>query len=181
MTDGYRGVFLAADLSRALRGLIAVAQGTPLRPSGGVYFVPQQHHDLVTKMRTIVADLQPDAGYVSAFGVVDTAQARADMGRHAHEGLLEELHALAEDLAQLKDAGEAVRARTLQRRLALYDQLRAKASMYTDLLTYNLDDVHTGINRLAATVGDLLGVRTSATMSPPVATDRATGQGRGAT
>ena len=60
-TDAFRGVFLAADLSRALRGLIAVAQGTPLRPSGGVYFVPRQHRDLVTKMRTIAscARIQP--------------------------------------------------------------------------------------------------------------------------
>ena len=159
-TDALRGVFLAADLSRALRGLVAVAQGTPLRPSGGVYFVPRPYRDLVGKMRAIVADLQPDGGYVSAFGVVDTGQARADMGRHAHEGLLEELGALAEDLGHLKDAGEGVRTRTLQRRLALYDQLRSKASMYTDLLTYNLDDVQAGIDRLAATVGDLLGIPT---------------------
>jgi hypothetical protein len=176
-TAAFRSVFLASDLSRALRGLVRVAQGTPLRPSGGVYFVPCQHRDLVTRMRAIVAELQPDGGYVSAFGVVDTAQARADMGRHAHEGLLEELQALADDLAAIKDAGEAVRARTLQRRLALYEELRAKASMYADLLTYNLDDVHAGIDKLAATVGDLLGVRspsaiTCAATVPVVSGDR---------
>jgi hypothetical protein len=164
-TAAFRGVFLASDLSRALRGLVRVAQGTPLRPSGGVYFVPRQHRGLVARMREIVAELQPDGGYVSAFGVVDTAQARADMGRHAHEGLLEELQALADDLAALKDAGEAVRARTLQRRLTLYEELRAKASMYADLLTYNLDDVHAGIDKLAATVGDLLGVRSASTVA----------------
>jgi len=157
-TQTLRGVLLAPDLSRALRGLVALAQGTPLRPSGGVYFVPRPAAEIVGKMRAIVAELQPDGGYVSAFGVVDTLQARVDMGRHAHAGLLEELAGLAADLDALRGAGETVRASTLQRRLALYGQLRAKASLYTDLLTYNLDDVHAGIDRLAASVGDLLGV-----------------------
>jgi len=134
----YRAILVAADVSRAVRAIVAGLGAVSLRHGGGYYFVPDRRRDELARLRHLVADLPTRPGhepFLLTLPQVDAPAARRQLARAAHVDFMAELGALDADLQRFLDAPEGtVRPRTIVGRLAAFRALRVKADAYAELL-----------------------------------------------
>ena len=153
LIEKYQSCYVSSDISRFIL-LVTIKQkgGIPLRPEGGMYFVPATHHDTVFALRRFMEELgkrQNALAYLSMFNVIDDNDAKADMQRHAHDALKGELRDLGHLLAKLQSNPErTVRASTIEKYLEDAERIAQEASLYRDLILLEAEDITTELNNL---------------------------------
>lgn len=155
----YRDLFVSRDLSEMMREIISDIKAVNLRRGGGVYFVPAGERDSLVRLRQLLAGIpgHPEKEpFICALGVPDAVETRRNLSRAVHAGLLDEICSLQADLKRLSQGGERVREKTITQRLLIYQQLKAKAGMYQDLLDMQQDQVRASINALEMEAHNLL-------------------------
>lgn len=175
----YKDLHIAADLSRMMREIVCgdliprarrrttpstpstpTLQAVSLRPGGGLYFVPGDKRDILERLEQMLDTLPTDgihAPFFVAQALLDEAKAKGQMARAVHEGFLSEIQTLETDLAQLAQT-DTNKPATLAGRLTAYRQVKAKLSMYADLLGMQQSDVLHQLQALHHRVAQLLAV-----------------------
>ena len=122
---------LTSDLTRLVQQVFDCQRAdlVPLREQGGVYFVPDQHKDLVEQVRTLLHEIK---GRLNSFairlGCADTAQSVADSLSEHLAGLIEEFRASCAEIS-VDSRGDAI-----ARREARITELRRRLECYRGLL-----------------------------------------------
>jgi uncharacterized protein DUF6744 len=154
----FKDLHVACDLSEMVRRIIDSLQATALRRAGGVYFVPQAKRDDLSRLRGMIAGLPhlEDQPFVCAFGVPDLQETKTQMTQVLHAGMLDEIAGLRADLRRLIAEGTNVRDETVITRLTAFQNVRAKAQVYADLLGLRLDKMRAEIGELETQARRLL-------------------------
>jgi uncharacterized protein YggE len=97
-----------------------------------------------------------DQPFVSAFGVPDLQETKTQMTQVLHAGMLDEIAGLRADLRRLIAEGTNVRDETVITRLTAFQNVRAKAQVYADLLGLRLDKMRAEISELETQARRLL-------------------------
>lgn len=153
----YRAILVAADISRAVRAIVAGLGAVSLRHGGGYYFVPDRRRDELARLRHLVADLPTRPGhepFLLTLPQVDAPAARRQLAQAAHADFMAELGALDADLQRFLDVPEGtVRPRTIVGRLAAFKALRVKADAYAELLGMRQERIVGQLEGLVAKAG----------------------------
>jgi len=124
------------------------ASGVAIRPSGGVYFVPSKFQAVLESLCNVVEK----AGQNETFQlkVVESPEAKQTIAKVAKAGLEEELRQIQEQLE--KFAFDKAREGTLEKKLEGFEELRAKAKMFADVLEFKVDEINNKIDRAKAII-----------------------------
>lgn len=176
----YQERYLSGDLSRMVRAIIDSLPGAVcVRREGGLYFVPADQRDALTRLRALVEGLPTDglnAPYLELLGVPDEQEARRTMARAVHRGFLTELRALDKELDDLRGKAKSIQPDTIAARLAAYTTIRDRARTYADLLGMQQSAIAEAISDLQGKARALLlsdEMPDSGARAEPVVTDRA--------
>jgi Family of unknown function (DUF6744) len=153
LIDKYQTSYVSSDISRfILLPTVKLCGGIPLRPEGGMYFVPATAREVVMQLRAFAESLgkrQNALAYLSMFNVIDDADAKQDMQRHAHDALKAELRDLGHLLAKLLSNPErSVRATTVEKHLEEAERIAQEASLYRDLILLQAEDITAELDTL---------------------------------
>ena len=135
-------------ITTTLKSFAAIA----LRDSGGVYWVPRTYSAQVRCMQTAIE--QVGKSRVFLLPVYDSVDACKTLQASAKASLDFEVSELTKQIDEFKKEG--CRPSTLHRRLADFDELRAKAHLYGGILRVTNTDLETAITTLENTVNDML-------------------------
>jgi hypothetical protein len=125
--ESYMDVFVRADISQFLRVCINKACGVPKRPSGGIYFVPQEKVEVIESMAKIVEELH--IGKVYIVRIYDGPQERGNIW----ESCEEEIERVVDDVfSNTKKIGKRVSA--LENQESKLNQMNELMGVYRDLL-----------------------------------------------
>ncbi|MFV9505460.1 MAG: DUF6744 family protein [Oscillochloridaceae bacterium umkhey_bin13] len=134
----YQECYISGDLSRMVRTIIDAIPGRVcVRREGGVYLVPADQHATLKRLQRLVEGLPTDGQhtpYLDMVGVPDEQATRRSMARAIQRGLLGELRAMHNELDDLRRKARTVQPETIAARLAAYQAVRNRASIYADLL-----------------------------------------------
>lgn len=123
-----------------------------LRPSGGLYFVPQRYLPELVKHQNIVNQLGESE--MTVLEIYDNASTRKNLAAPAKRSLEEELHEIEAEIEEF--ATKSVREDTLKRRLASFKETKAKAEMYASMLSIKVDDINAGLAACTKRIMSLL-------------------------
>lgn len=135
---------LTGDLTRLVQQVFdrERADLVPLREQGGVYFVPDQHKDLVEQVRTLLHGIH---GRLNSFairlGCADTAQSVADSLSEHLAGLIEEFRASCAGISPDSRDG------AIARREGRIAELRRRLECYRGLLGAYAQSIEAEINK----------------------------------
>jgi hypothetical protein len=148
-----RTTHVADDVRATLTATIGRFAGFPiLRDGGGVYFIPNTYAAELRALARAVGRIGE-----SAVGILElpaTARNQTEMGAEAQGAIERELEGLhAEIQGWLDDAStEPKRVSTLEKRLAEFEALRARARLYRGILAVEVKDLDGKLDALAGTV-----------------------------
>lgn len=145
--EQHKGLITGTDL-RALLSRAAVhwCSGTPLRPTGGVYFVPASGMDTWRAVAGLVEGLLKDAKVYNL-----TLYHDPDSIRTVLDGVQEEIASEVEAV-RIELQENKLGKRALGSRVGLVEQLLEKAKNYEALLQTQLPDLQVALPRLRATL-----------------------------
>jgi hypothetical protein len=147
------------DVRRAMIKTLDACAAVTLRDHGGVYWVPAPYADTVRRLQTAVEHIGTSRVYVlPVHRSDDAARTLGDVAKSAVEQELEALK--AEILGFLATPPE--RISTLVRRLDAFDDLRAKAELYRDILQVQVTDLEKTLSELSSSVERLLSQKQAA-------------------
>lgn len=124
-----------------------------LRKTGGTYFVPAHKTEVLLKHRAIMTELGAEFSVLPLYG---NDLALEDVGKQARRSLEEEIKEIEVEIMRFKEA--APRSDTLRRRIEEFKTLKAKAEMYSSLLSIKVKDINQGIEDCTSQVKKILGV-----------------------
>lgn len=154
----YCKTYRAAEFRRVIQKMLEHANCINVRENGGVLFVPDMYRQVLANVHS-VCNIVPGANFRS-LGIVDTADTQREMARVAGEEIAAEIKAMAEELATLKervaDPEVNVRSATLQARIEAFKAVREKAHAYKDLVSLEISEIESSLNKLTAEVEALL-------------------------
>lgn len=142
------GSFTASEIRKAIVNTISILHGVVLREHGGVYWCAPVHAKEVEALRTVING----TGH-SVFDVLplfSTPIGTETISRAAARSLSEEVDALKNEIEGFKS--EAPRGGVLARRLDQFDDLRARAALYRDVLALDVEWLGKALGELEATV-----------------------------
>lgn len=150
----WRGCLNDQAIREWIRRTVLSYSATPVRPSGGVYFLREDHADKVAALEQFVDSLPGDNEFHS-LPLIDTGKQR-DMIRKAFEaetnGAIDEL---LTECREIRTAGEQIQARRYTRILKAQKELRSRTEEYADLLEGELRGLNTRLKLLNGEVGRL--------------------------
>ena len=141
------------DIRAMLTGFLGEA-GVALRESGGVYFVPSTHRQMLDALCAVVEAAGNNRTY--RMPIVDTPAGRNTLRTIAERTLDEELRQLQDQLERFDD--EKVRASTLERKLETFGDLRSRVDLFARVLAFKADDLRNKIGVTQAALRARLGV-----------------------
>jgi len=141
------------DIRAMLTGFLGEA-GVPLRESGGVYFVPATHGQMLEGLCAVVESAGNNITY--RMPIVDTPAGRSTLRTVAQRTLDEELRQLQDQLERFDD--DKVRASTLERKLETFGDLRSRVDLFARVLAFKADDLRNKIGVTQAALRARLGV-----------------------
>jgi hypothetical protein len=149
MTTTYVGTDMLRTLTRAMHRFGAVN----LRGAGGVYLVPSVRGDDARRLQQVVEGVgDSEFVLVPIFG---TAESKANLAKKTRRALHEELEALNAEIEEFKT--KPPRRDTLQRRLEEYKELKKRARMYADMLSFKADSIVAGLGECSRAIASILG------------------------
>ena len=148
----------ADDVRRALVKTLASCAAVTLRDHGGVYWVPAPFADTLRRLQVAVAGI--GGSRLDVIPVHASPEASQALGAAARSALEDDLAVLTAEIeAFLQEPPE--RASTLTRRLATFDELRAKAHLYHSVLEVQVADLDARLDDLTRHVEGLLQAKAS--------------------
>jgi hypothetical protein len=141
--DRFRDELTANEVRLFVSNAIMHAHGILAHPRGGVYFVPVQSKDTLEALEQIVADLK-NGSFVFSLGIADHSKSRGNMLKVFVSEITEEMEKLELDVNDV--TSRSAKPETLQRRIAEFHRVRAKAKTYVDLIGFEQEDL---VNKLA--------------------------------
>ena len=146
------------DVRRALVKTLATCAAVTLREHGGVYWVPAPFADTLRRLQIAVASI--GASRVDVVPIHASPEASQALSAAARSALENDLAALTAEIdAFLHEPPD--RAATLTRRLATFDELRAKADLYHSVLQIQVSDLDARLDELTRHVEALLQAKAS--------------------
>jgi hypothetical protein len=146
------------DVRRALVKTLATCAAVTLRDHGGVYWVPAPFADTLRRLQIAVAGI--GASRLDVVPIHASPEASKALGDAARSALEEDLAVLTVEIdAFLHEPPD--RAATLTRRLAIFDDLRAKAHLYHSVLQVQVSDLDTRLDDLTHHVEGMLQAKAS--------------------
>lgn len=137
---------------------LAACAAVTLRDKGGVYWVPSPFADTLRRLQVAVAGI--GASRVDVVPIHASPEASKAPGDAARSALEDDLAVLAAEIeAFLREPPE--RAMTLTRRLATFDELRAKAHLYHSVLEVQVSDLDVKLDELTHHVEGMLQAKAS--------------------
>ncbi len=146
------------DVRRALVKTLAACAAVTLREHGGVYWVPAPFADTLRRLQIAVAGI--GVSRVDVVPVHASPEASKALGDAARSALEDDLAVLAAEIdAFLREPPD--RVATLTRRLATFEDLRAKAHLYHSVLQVQVSDLDARLDELSRHVEGLLQAKAS--------------------
>jgi hypothetical protein len=146
------------DVRRALVKALAACAAVTLREHGGVYWVPAPFTDTLRRLQKAVAGI--GASRVDVVPIHACPEASRALGDAARSALEDDLTVLTAEIdAFLHEPPD--RVSTLTRRLATFDELRAKARLYHSVLEVQVSDLEATLDGLTRHVEGLLQAKAS--------------------
>lgn len=126
--------FLTADVRALILDEIKAAGALTLRDNGGIYFLPPQRFELVSKLAAFIEALGPSCSML-LLNVPETQNDVQAIFRAFETEFIGDMESLGKDLDELAADGDKVRASTWLRRLQEFKSHKVKAEMFAELLT----------------------------------------------
>ena len=146
------------DVRRALVKTLDSCAAVTLREHGGVYWVPAPFAATLRLLQVAVAGI--GASRIDVVPVHASPEASAALGNAARSALEQDLAALTAEIdAFLQEPPD--RVSTLTRRLATFDELRAKARLYHSVLQVQVSDLDARLDELTRHVEGMLQAKAS--------------------
>ncbi|GEJ56632.1 hypothetical protein AMYX_13730 [Anaeromyxobacter diazotrophicus] len=146
------------DVRRALVKTLAACAAVTLREHGGVYWVPAPFAETLRRLQIAVAGI--GASRLDVVPIHASPEASQALGAAARSALENDLAVLTAEIdAFLHEPPD--RAATLTRRLATFDELRAKADLYHSVLQVQVSDLDARLDELTRHVEGLLQAKAS--------------------
>lgn len=142
------------SITKALTEWCAVS----LREKGGVYWVPRTRSEEIRKLRTAVSQLGSSAMYLMP--VHAGADTNAAIGEAAVGALETDLAKIREEIdGFLTNGVDGTHTGTLERRLEVFSDLRARADLYRSILNVTVEDLGEQVDAMEASVHSLLAMK----------------------
>lgn len=147
--------FIARDIQRMLKRNIGRDMGSiTLRRGGGFYFTPPKFLGLIEKHKAIVDEINE-----SDMGILVLTDAHAvnkkTVGADTRRSLEDDLNEVKAEIERYRTSSP--REDTLERRLEEFKALKARCSMYSNMLGIQVKDLHQGINDCAKQLKGIIG------------------------
>ena len=149
----------ADDIRRAMLKVLDSCAAVTLREHGGVYWVPAAHAETVRKLQLAVERIGNSRMYL--LPVHKSEEATKTLGDVAKSSVEAELEALKQEIQGFVQSPPA-RMSTLVHRLDAFETLRAKASLYKQVLEVQVTDLDETLSELATSVEKLLAQKQAA-------------------
>lgn len=150
-----QGTYNAEDMRRLVKRYVTKLGCIMLRERGGVYFVPVTQLKEVERLSKMVDATFRDS-HVSFLGIVDTERTQQTVGRDFKREMLADVETAAQELVNLLDTNEEVRASTLQVRLDRYRFMHDKIEVYSELLRTDAKKIDTRVRKMEKVVAELM-------------------------
>jgi hypothetical protein len=148
-------IYVVNDFVRLLtRNVRQKMLGIVVRPTGGIYFVPQGPAiEELYKHAAVFAELgEAELTVIPMHNDLQTSRSIAAKSRKALEVELKEIE---DELKKFKSVEP--RRDTLERRIPQFRDLKKKAQFFADMLAIKIDDIHSSLDIAERTVTELLG------------------------
>lgn len=153
--EEYKDTYIHVDIRRWLVRMVNEhMDAVVLRLNGGVYFIPDTHTKLLSRVRQVISDLPGRSDFVVT-PIFDSTETTANLGPATHDALAEEIARINQEIEEFKV--KLPRRDTLKRRLEDFGKLKARAQLFSDMLRFTSEDLVEGIRDLDTIVEDLLG------------------------
>lgn len=148
-----RTTHTADDVRRAIVKALGTWAAVALRDGGGIYWIPSVYAAELRRLQGAIEKI--GSSRVHVLPVHQSADADRALGEIATASLETELAQLQTEIAAFVSAPPE-RASTLTRRLEAFDGLRNRARLYRSILSVQVADLDTELDRMTSTVGGLL-------------------------
>lgn len=155
----YRSTHTPDDVRRALVKTLHSFAAVTLREGGGIYWAPARFAEDIRKLQMAVEQIGSSRVYL--LPIHRSPDAERTLGAIAKGTIEEELGALKAEIESFLSTPPE-RASTLIRRFDAFEALRARASLYRDVLHFEVADLESQLTRLSTTVEELLNQRSAA-------------------
>ena len=156
---------VGSDVFRAmLRNQLRLASGESVRESGGVYFIPRRHRQVLDALATVVADLTAGRGEFHCIPLADDTEQRAMVRRHFVTNCVGELDRQIGQLGQVLRArveGAPVGDKAVATLIRDANRLRGVQTEYADLLHDELGELDARTQLLTSQLRQLMGTGTA--------------------
>lgn len=154
--DGMTRTYVVQDFIRLLtRNVRRKMSAVLVRPTGGVYFVPRGPMlDVLAKHEAVFNELG-DVEF-TAIPMHDDPKTKTEIAKKARKALEVELKEIEEEIEKFKT--EEPRRDTLERRFGEFKELKKKASLFADMLSIKVSDLHESLDEAAKQITSILGV-----------------------
>jgi hypothetical protein len=116
-----------------LRKTLEALHATTVRPSGGVYFLREDHATIITALEDVIGQLPVGSSFHSLPLIDDTKQ-RSMLKRAFEDESIGEVDSLLGEIAQIIKGKKQITADKYAEYKVEYDRLRSKVADYSDLL-----------------------------------------------
>ena len=141
------------DVRRMVLGSLVALAAVPLRPSGGIYFVPAVYAEKLRRLQGAVEKI--GSSRIFLLPVHKSLEGDKTLGAIAKGNIESELLALQAEIAAFVQAPPD-RPSTLVRRFDAFSDLRSKAKLYRDILAVEVHGLDDQLDKLSGAVEDLL-------------------------
>lgn len=151
--DELKNTHTADDVRRTITRTLQSFSSVLLRENGGVWWIPSPYSDALRRLQSCIEGIGSSKMYL--LPIHESADAQRTLGDAAQRSLEAEL-------VQLKEEVEAFvgcppeRTSTLVRRLESFDELRARAELYRDVLSIRVADLDVTLDSLSRSIESLL-------------------------
>jgi DNA-directed RNA polymerase beta subunit len=156
------GVYVAQDITRAITNALGANAAVLLRKTGGVYYVPNTGTDAPARLQAAIQKVgRSEATVIPVFSdAAGTAQQQ--IGSAAKGSIEAELQDLAAEMDQfiegvLNDQPSPTIEHVMNRRLQTFDELRAKAVLFRDILAVEVKDLNEKLDILEEQARTIIG------------------------
>lgn len=167
----FRDNLTNSELQVFLRKMVEQLSGFPIRPTGGIYFVPQSEVEVVDKCMELVNHLNPHA-HVYALPMFVDEQTKGDLIEGYKEAAYKEIMSFQADLKKWLEAPGQKTNHGFKGKFSELQEMRAKALMYEGLLDGDLAEIRDTIHSLEKELKGVLqgkpaGDESEANQEPP--------------
>ncbi len=148
-----RDTHTSDDVRRTITRTLQEFSAVLLRENGGVWWVPAPYAESLRKVQACIESIGTSKMYL--LPVHDSADAHRTLGDAATKSLETELASLKQEVEAFV-ANPPERTSTLVRRFDAFDELRARAELYRDILSVQVKDLDSTLTQLAVSIESLL-------------------------